>query len=257
MVTLEDRSPDAVLAAVERHRVELLPVSPTFLTLVLLSGAHERHGLESLEVVTYGTEPMPESTLKRFCELFPHIDVRQTYGLSEVGILRSKSRSSDSLWMKIGGEGFETRVVDGVLHIKAQSAMLGYLNAPSPFTEDGWLDTGDMVEVDGDYIRVLGRGSDIINVGGQKVYPAEVESVVQEVDNVAEASVFGEENPITGEIVCARVRPLEAEDRKALARRVRRYCRDRLEGYKVPVKVLVAETELHNERFKKARRALT
>lgn len=257
MVTLEDRSPDAVLAAVERHRVELLPVSPTFLTLVLLSGAYERHGIESLEVVTYGTEAMPESTLKRFCELFPHIDVRQTYGLSEVGILRSKSKSSDSLWMKIGGEGFETRIVDGVLHIKAHSAMLGYLNAPSPFTDDGWLDTGDAVEVDGEYIRVLGRGSDIINVGGQKVYPAEVESVVQELDNVAEVTVFGEHNPITGEIVCARVRPLEAEDPKALARCVRRHCRDRLEAYKVPVKVVVTETELHTERFKKVRRALS
>lgn len=257
MVTLQDRSPDAVLAAVARHRVELLPVAPTFLTLVLLSRAYERHRLDSLEVVTYGTEPMPESTLKRFCELFPHIDLRQTYGLSEVGILRSKSKTSDSLWMRIGGEGFETRVVDGVLHIKAHSAMLGYLNAPSPFTDDGWLDTGDVVEVDGEYVRVLGRGSDVMNVGGQKVYPAEVESVVQELGNVAEVTVFGEDNPITGEIVCARVRPMEAEDSKALARRVRRHCRDRLEAYKVPVKVLVTEMELHTERFKKVRRTLT
>jgi long-chain acyl-CoA synthetase len=46
--------------------------------------------------------------------------------------------------------------------------MLGYLNAPSPFTEDGWFDTGDKVEVDGDYFRILGRDSEIINFGGQK-----------------------------------------------------------------------------------------
>jgi len=88
------------------------------------------------------------------------------------------------------GEGFETRVVDGILHIKAKSAMLGYLNSPSPFTEDGWTITGDSVEVDGEYMRFMGRQSEIINVGGEKVYPGEVESVIQEFDNVAEVTVF-------------------------------------------------------------------
>src|SRR5260370_10855797 len=100
---------------------------------------------------------MPESTLRRFHSSLPHINLQQTYGLSEVGILRSRSRSSDSLWVQVGGEGYQTRVVNGTLQIKAQSAMLGYLNAPSPFTADGWLDTGDAVEGDCDYIQILGR----------------------------------------------------------------------------------------------------
>ena len=120
---------------------------------------------------------MPENTLERIHELLPGVRLQQTYGLSEVGILRSKSKSSDSLWVKVGGEGFETRIVDGMLEIKARSAMLGYLNAPSPFTNDGWLKTGDVVEQDGEYIRILRRDSEIINVGGEKVYPAEVERV--------------------------------------------------------------------------------
>src|SRR5262249_30190162 len=112
LVTVRDRSPDSVLAAVAKHRVELLPTSPTFLNLVLLSEAYERHDVSTLETITYGTEPMPESTLRRVHELFPRVNLLQTYGLSEVGILRSKSKSSDSLWVKVGGEGFETRVVD-------------------------------------------------------------------------------------------------------------------------------------------------
>ena len=57
---------------------------------------------------------------------------------------------------------------DGMLEIRSQSAMLGYLNAPSPFTDDGWLKTGDRVDVDGEYIRFLGRNSDMINVGGKQ-----------------------------------------------------------------------------------------
>ena len=168
LVTVTERTPDAVLQAVSRHRVELLPTSPTFINLILLSEAYRRHDLSSLQVVTYGTEPMPESTLQRFHNLFPHVQLSQTYGLSEVGILRSKSRCSDSLWFKIGGEGFKTRVINGMLEIKAESAMLGYLNAPSPFTPDGWLQTGDVVEVDGEYIKILGRNSEIINVGGRR-----------------------------------------------------------------------------------------
>ena len=88
LVTVESRQPDAVLDKVARHRVELLPTSPTFLNLVLLSEAHTRHDLSSLELVTYGTEPMPESTLRRFREACPHVRMQQTYGLSEVGILR-------------------------------------------------------------------------------------------------------------------------------------------------------------------------
>jgi len=254
MITVQDRSPDGVLSAVEKHRVELLPTSPTFINLVLLSEAYQRHDLSSLQTVTYGTEPMQESTLKRVHELFPHIKLLQTYGLSEVGILRSQSRSSDSLWVRVGGEGFETRVVDGVFQIKARSAMLGYLNAPSPFTEDGWFNTGDLVETDGEFIRFLGRKSEIINVGGEKVYPAEVESVIQQIDNVAEVSVYGEKNPITGKIVCADVVLKAPEDPKQFTLRLKQFCRERLQNFKVPVKVFVVKEDLHSERFKKMRK---
>jgi acyl-CoA synthetase (AMP-forming)/AMP-acid ligase II len=253
VVTVPDRSPDGVLKTIQDFKVELLPTSPTFINLILLSDAHKRYDLSSLKTVTYGTEPMPESTLRRFNALFPNVKLLQTYGLSEVGILRSKSKSSDSLWVKVGGEGFETRVIDGVLQVKAQSAMLGYLNAPSPFTEDGWFVTGDHVEVDGEYIRILGRKSEIINVGGEKVYPSEVESVIQEVDNVAEATVYGERNAITGSIVCASIRLKREEDPKEFTARLKAFCRRKLQPYKVPVKVQIVGERQHSDRFKKMR----
>ncbi len=254
LITVEDRSPAAVLRVIERHRVELLPATPTFLNLILISEAYRDFDLSSLQTVTYGTEPMPEATLKNFHARLPAVRLVQTYGLSEVGIMRSKSKASDSLWVKLGGEGFQTRVVDGILHVKAASTMLGYLNAPNPFTADGWFDTRDRVEVDGEYFRILGRDSELINVGGQKVYPAEVESVIQEVDNVAEATVFGEPHPITGNIVCARVSMIKAGDDKALRKAIRKACREQLESFKVPVKVEVAQERQYTERFKKLRR---
>ncbi|MCB0052054.1 MAG: long-chain fatty acid--CoA ligase, partial [Caldilinea sp.] len=254
VISLQDRDPDVVCRAIAEHKAEMLPTSPTFLNLLLMSHAYERYDLSSLRLITYGTEVMPESTLTRMHELFPAVKLQQTYGLSELGILRSKSRDSGSLWVKVGGEGFETKVVDGILWIKAHSAMLGYLNAPSPFDEEGWFNTNDMVEVDGDYIRILGRKTEIINVGGQKVYPAEVESVLLQLDNVTDAVVIGEPHPITGNIVTARVNLAQPEDAQAFRRRMRHFCRDRLASFKVPVKVEIIDDEQFNARYKRVRR---
>ena len=253
IVTVNERSPDGVLEAVEKYNVELLPTSPTFINLILLSEAYKRHNINSLKTVTYGTEPMPESTLKRFNQLFPNIRLLQTYGLSEVGILRSKSKSSDSLWVKVGGEGFRTRVVNDMLEIKAQSAMLGYLNAPSPFTKDGWFKTGDTVEVNGEYIKILGRKSEIINVGGEKVYPQEVENVILNLDNVAEVTIYREKNAILGNIVGARIRLVRNEDRKLFINRLKKYCHGKLDPYKIPIKITILDEEQYSQRFKKLR----
>ncbi len=253
VVTVEDRSVDTVCRAIEQYQVQLLPTSPTFINLILIAEGHKRYNLSSLETVTYGTEVMPESTLKRFHEALPRTRLVQTYGLSEVGILRAKSKSSDSLWVKVGGEGFETRVADGMLEIKARSAMLGYLNAPSPFTDDGWFKTGDAVEVDGEYIKILGRRSEMINVGGEKVYPAEVESVIQLIPGVEGVTVGGEPNPITGQMVKARVKLSTVETLAEFRKRMRAFCADKLPAFKIPQKVELVGDAMYSERFKKMR----
>ncbi len=254
IISIEDRSPDAVCAAIERHKVELLPTSPTFLNMLLLSEGYRHYDLSSLQRITYGTEPMPETTLKRISQVFPNVTIQQTYGLSELGILRSKSRSNDTLWVKVGGEGYETKIVDKILWIKAESAMLGYLNAPNPFDEEGWFNTGDEVEVDGEYLKILGRRSEMINIGGEKVYPAEVESLLMELDNILDASVRGEPNPITGQMVVARVTLAHPEDPVELRKRIRASLKDIAAPYKIPAKIELAENPLHSARFKKMRR---
>jgi acyl-CoA synthetase (AMP-forming)/AMP-acid ligase II len=255
VITITDRRPAAVCAAIEQHRVEILPTTPTFLNLLLIAGDYTRFDLSSLRLITYGTEPMPPSTLERLREAFPGVRLQQTYGLSEVGILRTKSRDDGSLWLKVGGEGYETKIVDGVLWIRAESAMLGYLNAPSPFDAERWFNTQDLVEEDGDWIRFLGRRSEIINVGGLKVFPMEVEGVLLEMDGVADATVRGERSPLVGQCVVAKVnlqRPESPADFKA---RMRRYCLGRLEPYKVPVRVEITDAPQHGVRHKKLRDA--
>lgn len=259
IVTVPDHKPETICAAVQKHAVEVLPVSPSFLNLLILSHAYERHDLKSLKVITYGAEVMPQATLRRCHELFPWVEFLQKFGATEVGTLRSRSMSPDSTWFKIGGDGYDVRVVDGMLQIKAQSAILGYLNAPCPFTEDGWFKTGDLVEVDGNYIRILGRESDVINVGGEKVNPAEVEEVIHELPIVREVAVYGEPNAILGNVVCARISPVESPDsadQKAAIRQIKSHCRRRLQPHKVPVKISIEDCKLHTNRFKKMRASI-
>ncbi len=254
VVIPETRQPASICELIDRHRVELLPTSPTFLNLLLLSYDSSRHSLASLKHITYGTEPMPETTLRRVRAVFPHARLQQTYGLTEVGILRSQSRDDGSLWVRLGGEGFDLQVAEGRLWIKAQSSMLGYLNAPSPFSADGYLDTGDRVDVEGEWVRILGRESEIINVGGSKVFPAEVEDVLLQMPNVDDVLVRGERHPLTGQIVAAEVRLERAEPAAEFKVRLRQFCSERLSAYKIPARIVITEEPLHGARFKKQRR---
>jgi long-chain acyl-CoA synthetase len=253
VVVSPSRDPHVVCATIAAQKVELLPTSPTFLNLLVLSEAYLHYDLSSLKLITYGTEMMPERTLAKISEILPQVTLQQTYGLSEVGILRSKSESPDSLWVRVGGEGYETKVEGGTLWIKAQCAMLGYLNAPSPFDAEGWMNTGDVVEVKGEYIRFLGRATEIINVGGQKVYPAEVENVLMEIPNVRDVTVSSAPNPITGNIVVARFNLIEPEDFAPFKRRVREFCRGRLDPFKIPARMEIVQNDQFSGRFKKMR----
>ena len=257
LIGTKNRSPDYICNLIEKNVIELLPTSPTFLNLLLLSESVNKYDLSSLKVISYGTEPMPENTLKRLNQLFPSTKILQTYGLIELGVLRTKSKGNDSLLVKIGGEGYEVRVEEGMLEIKASSAMLGYLNAPSPFTDDGWFKTYDMVEEHGKYIKIIGRKSEVINVGGEKVYPQEVENVIQSVDNVGDATVYGENNPIVGKIVCAKVSMIKNEDKKFLKRRIKKFCFIHLDQYKVPMKIIISKNLQYGKRFKKLRKSGT
>ena len=249
----EGRKPDEVLDLVEKYRIELLPTTPTFLNMILVSRALARHDTSSLRLITYGAEPMPASTLQRVREALPAVELRQTYGMIELGVMRAKSKSSDSLWVKLGGEGYQLRVVDGLLQVKADSAMLGYLNAPSPFTEDGYFMTGDRVEQDGEYLKILGRDSDLINVGGQKVYPAEVETLILELPEVVDVAVYGERHMLTGSIVSADVTLVADADPVAMRLKIKQHCAAKLQPYMVPVRINFPAESLHTTRMKRRR----
>jgi acyl-coenzyme A synthetase/AMP-(fatty) acid ligase len=131
------------------------------------------------------------------------------------------------------------------------------LNAPSPFDAEGWMCTGDHVETKGEYMRIAGRKSEMINVGGQKVFPAEVESVLLEAPNVREATVYGGRHPLMGQVVMSRITLDEPEPPDALTERLRAHCVQRLQKFKVPVRFTVVDEDAQrSDRFKKVRRGI-
>ena len=255
MVFPEDRNPESVARLIEKYKVNVLPASPTFLNLLLISGAQEHYDLSSLRMITYGTEPMPDSLLVKLKATFERVKFLQTFGTSETGITQTSSKSSTSTYIKIDDPETEYKIVEGELWLRSKTQIMGYLNfSMERFTEDGWFKTGDMVETTADgYIKIVGRNKEIINVGGEKVLPSEVESVLFQMPGVLDCLVYPENNPITGQMVVAKILFKEPMKPSEAKRQVTDFCKTRLAKYKIPVKVVLMTESEYSERFKKKR----
>jgi acyl-CoA synthetase (AMP-forming)/AMP-acid ligase II len=249
----DSRSPNSVVTLMAEYKVELLPTTPTFLNLLLIDDALDGYDLSSLKVISYGTEPMPKHTLDRIKKALPSVRLLQTYGLIEVGVLHTKSENDNSVWFSINDPFYKIRIRNGLLEIKTKSTMLGYLNHNSPTTTDGWFMTGDRVIQKDSYIQILGRESELINVAGEKVYPAEVENVVLSLNNVAEATVYPLRNQITGYAVGVNVKLIRPEGLKTFRTRLRAHCKTYLKRFQIPVKIDLTDNSNHSSRFKKNR----
>lgn len=247
-------TPAAVADSVERHKAAVLPASPTFLNLLLASGEAGRRDLSSLRIISYGTEPMPESLLARLRAAFPRARLLQTFGTSETGIARTESPEAGSLFMRIDDPNLEWKVVDGELWLRSKTQILGYLNARNDrFTADGWFRTGDQAVLGPDNtLRVLGRAGEMINVGGEKVMPAEVESVVLAVPGVVDCRARAEPSALTGQTVALDVVAAPGADEEALKAAIRGACRAQLARHKVPTRVVFVAA-VAGERGKKVR----
>ncbi len=248
IIAPDSRAVEDILNICQKYQVEVLPTTPTFLRMMLISGLIPDKLPKSLRIITYGTERMDQPTLDELCRLLPDTDFRQTFGMSELGIVRVKSEARDSLYMQIGGEGVETRVIDGVLEIRSQTRMLGYLNADSPFDEDGWYNTKDIVNEKNGFYQVTGRTTEVINVGGLKFMASEVEHVALMFDGVELAKAIGKENPITGQHVELKIQMEKGKDLNK--RDLIFYCKNRLQSHMVPRKIDVDPVAV-NHRFKK------
>ena len=248
VVAPKSRGVEDILATCAEHEIEVLPTTPTFLRMMLMSGLIPERVPKSLRIITYGTERMDQPTLDNLCKLLPFIEFRQTFGMSELGIVRVKSKSSNSLFMKVGGEGVETRVVDNVLEIRSQTRMLGYLNAESPFDDEGWYNTKDIVEERDGYYKITGRTSEVINVAGLKFMASEVERVALQYDYVELAKAEAILNPITGQHVELTVQPASNSELDKIG--LKTHLAAQLPNHMVPKRIRIASISV-GHRYKR------
>ncbi len=246
-ITLKNRKIKDVMNQCRVNKVELLPTTPTFLRLLLLSGIIPEKFPESIKIITYGTELMDEVTLKKLCQLLPNVDFRQTYGLSEFNAFRIKSESKDSLYFKFGDD-VQYKIIDRILYLKSTQRMDGYLNAEDPFDDNDWFKTNDIVEVKGEYIKIIGRNTNVINVGGIKFMSKDVEIIALKHPSVIHAKAVAKNNPITGQHVEL---SLEInEDNHDLKKEIKMYLNKNLVPHMKPQKITFEKIQI-NSRFKK------
>lgn len=255
MIIPQNRNADDICKLIEEYKIAVLPSSPTFLNLILINRSYEKYDLSSLRMITYGTETMPEGLLNRLKAVFSKVKFLQTFGTSETGIAATSSKSSSSTFMKIDDENLEYKIVDNELWLRSKTQILGYLNrSMESFTNDGWFKTGDLVELDNEgFIKIIGRNKEIINVGGQKVLPSEVESVLLGMDEIEDCLVYGEQNAITGQSISCDVVLKHGIDDSGFKILVRKFCKDKLDNFKIPTRVNVVQKTEFTERFKKSR----
>ena len=104
-----------------------------------------------------------------------------------------------------------------------------------------------------DHLPQLGLLKEVINIGGEKVLPAEVESIILSYPDVKDCTVHGETNLITGQTVVANIIVENCLDKKTFRKKLKIFCKKNLEAYKVPTKFKFVETNDYSNRFKKVR----
>ena len=225
------------LARLGRHGVTHLTGTPSHWRRVLMSPANA--AIEPHYVRLSG-EIADQAILDSLKARFPSVPVGHAYASTEAGV---------GFEVTDGLEGFpacyldrdgpvQMKIVDGTLRIRSPRAALGYVGGELALVEDGWVDTTDMIECRGERCYFAGRTGGIINVGGLKINPEEVEAVINRQPGVRMSRVSGRKSPITGAIVIADVvLAVAANDDKTFKDEILAACRAALPAFKVPAQL--------------------
>jgi long-chain acyl-CoA synthetase len=257
-VYLRDASPALILETIERYGVTIASLVPTMIIRILKEAQVERYDLRRLRLISYGTAPIDEQWLRKAMQAFASTGFHQCYGLTEtspyLAILdeaahrRAVTDRPDLL--RAAGRalpGTGVRIVDlegadvapggiGEIAVTGPQVFKGYLNRPEEQAKafrDGWFYTGDIGRMDDEgYLHVLDRKKEVVITGGENVYTREVETVLLQHPDIAEAAVLGVPDADYGEallavLVCASAKSTKAEEIIA-------FCRSRLGGFKIP-----------------------
>jgi len=248
-IAIKRFAPDPVLDAIERHRVSFLVAIPSMYRVLNRSQESRRRDVSSLRCAISGGEPLPGEVRDRFRELFG-LEILEGYGLTETSPVVSLNPPGANRPGSVGKplRSVEVRIADeqgrtlepgstGEILVRGPTVMLGYHERPEEtsavLSPDGWLRTGDMGRLDADgYLWITGRKKEMIKVGGEMVYPAEVEDCLSRHPAVADVGVIGVSDERRGEAPKAFV--VLKEGASVSGDELKAFCRERLPLYKVP-----------------------
>ncbi len=212
--------PEQFMALIEKRQCTTTAAVPTVLAMLLHHPRASDFDLSSLQEIICGGAPLPVELAEAFTRKYP-CRIREVYGLTEATGLGTVNRRSEPYRPGSAGRAYanmEMRIVDdndqplpngqrGEICIRGPSVTPGYHNRPEESAElvrNGWLHTGDIGYLDDDgFLFVVDRKKDMIIRGGENIYPAELEAVLHEHPNVAEAAVVGVPDEVYGENVVA------------------------------------------------------
>jgi len=246
--------PAEAMAAINKTRPTVFPGAPAIYNALMRQDGAAQSELKGVRFCISGSAPMPLEASRRFSGL-TGAEILEGYGLTEASPITHLNplcgaRKPGSIGIPFpdtlaAAADLETGEIStapgatGELVIKGPQVMLGYWNRPEETGEalkDGWLHTGDVVEIDEDgYFFILDRKKDLILSGGYNVYPREVEEVLLEHPAVKEAVVIGVPSPTRGETVKAFIIPEPGTS--PTKQELTAFARSRLAGYKAPRQV--------------------
>ena len=209
--------------------------TPSHWRRALMSGAA---GRMSPRYVRLSGELADQAILNNLAQMFPGASVAHAFASTEAGVgfdVRDGKAGFPAAIIGKTGTPVEMRVVDGSLRIRSSRTASRYLGDAGKIADaDGFVDTSDMVELRGDRYYFVGRREGVINVGGQKVHPEEVEAVINQHPGVQIARVRGRPSPITGAIVVADIVVRTPSVFETMADEILESCRRALPPHKVP-----------------------
>lgn len=250
------RDPQDVVACLKRDQVEFASGTPTFWRMLLGAASAEELAGCALQQITLGGEAVDQGVLDRLQRAFRGARISHIYASTEMGtcfVVNDGRAGFPAAFL--GDVSLPTRLKisdDGELLIASQRRMKEYLGENAAATEE-WFATGDMVRLEADRVYFVGRRTECINVGGAKVFPADVERVIRNVPGVREVRVHPVTSSMVGQLVGAEIEPVAGQDAAPLRDAVLAACRRDLVKYQVPAIVKIVDRLAVNDAGKIAR----
>lgn len=212
-----------------------LSATPTLWRKIMMTKGHESLRLAQ---VTLGGEIADDGVLSALSRCWSAARVSHIFASTEAGVgfsVTDRRAGFPVAFLTDPPSGVELKVDEGHLFVRNDLVDAGYVGEEEPLTGDGWIDTGDLVQIEGDRVLFRGRASGVINVGGEKVHPEEVERAAASHPAVLLVRVYAKANPITGALVAADIVPSpDAGDAASLRADLKSYLGQRLEKHMVP-----------------------